>query len=199
MSKSRKLRAVTLIRQADTEKKRETLFMAKRRILRQIFKEGLITEAESQENYIALDVILRLIKDPTTRPELRFLCAKELWPHEAMTLAEKSRLDAMDAAGGPPNITVVVQSWAANKAPAAALPEPAETIIEPDAPHNNNTPPSRPLNPDTRERERMAARAAREAEGIETHHHLPEKSADDIMSDAKREDAARNEYHARRK
>jgi hypothetical protein len=52
----RKLRADTLLKQADTEKKRETLFVAKRRILRQMFKEGLITEAESQEQYIALDV-----------------------------------------------------------------------------------------------------------------------------------------------
>jgi hypothetical protein len=56
VSKVRKLRADTLLKQADTEKKRETLFVAKRRILRQMFKEGLITEAESQEQYIALDV-----------------------------------------------------------------------------------------------------------------------------------------------
>src|SRR6516225_6190503 len=107
VSKAR-LRAATLIGQAETEKKRETLFMAKRRILRQMFKEGLVTVAESQESYIALDVILRLIHDPLTRPELKFLCAKELWPHEAMTLAEQSRLDAADAAGGPPQISITV-------------------------------------------------------------------------------------------
>ena len=123
VSKPRKLRADALLKRADIEKKRETLFVAKRRILRQMFKEGLVTEAESQEQYIALDVILRLIKDPTTRPELKFLCAKELWPHESLTLAERARLDAADAAGGAPNITISIQPWAANR-PAPALPPP---------------------------------------------------------------------------
>jgi|GEM_PF-6675948 len=112
MSKPR--RAATLIKRADTEKKRETLFIAKRRILRQMAKEGVITEAEAQEQYIALDVILRLIKDPLTRPELKFLCAKELWPHEAMTLAEKSRLDAMGD-GSPIKIELSIAPWAAAK------------------------------------------------------------------------------------
>jgi hypothetical protein len=125
VSKARKLWADTLLKQADTEKKRETLFVAKRRILRQMFKEGLVTEAESQEQYIALDVILRLIKDPTTRPELKFLCAKELWPNEAMTLAEQSRLDALGD-GGPVQITVNVAPWAAAKPPAPALPAPKD-------------------------------------------------------------------------
>jgi hypothetical protein len=37
----------------------------------------------------------------------------------------------------------------------------------------------------------------REAEPVETHHHLPEKSGDEIMSEAHREHAARNERHAR--
>jgi hypothetical protein len=36
-----------------------------------------------------------------------------------------------------------------------------------------------------------------EAEPVETHHHLPEKSGDELMSDAHREHAARNERHAR--
>jgi hypothetical protein len=115
-------KAVTLMRQANDEKKRETLFIAKRRILRQLAKEGTITEAETQEQYVALDVILRLIKDPLTRPELKFLCAKELWPHEAMTLAEQARLDAADAAGGPAQISITVQGWAASKPPVASAP-----------------------------------------------------------------------------
>ena len=130
MSKPRKLKAATLLKRADTEKKRETLFMAKRRILRAMFKEGLCTEVEAQEQHIALDVILRLIKDPTTRPELRFLCAKELWPHEAMTLAEQSRLDALGD-GGPIKIEISVASWAAAK-PASALPAPPTSIKDAD-------------------------------------------------------------------
>jgi hypothetical protein len=39
----------------------------------------------------------------------------------------------------------------------------------------------------------------REAEGVETHHHQPENSDDEIMSESHREHAARNEHHARRK
>lgn len=37
----------------------------------------------------------------------------------------------------------------------------------------------------------------REAEPVEMHHHLPEKSADEIMSDAHREHAERKERHER--
>jgi hypothetical protein len=124
---SRGLHAKTLLRQADTEKKRETLFAAKRRILRAMFKEGLITEAESKEQYIALDVILRMIKDPTTPPPLKLLCAKELWPHESMTLAEEARVSAED---GPTQITIHVAPWASVRGPA----EPAPALP---APGNN--------------------------------------------------------------
>jgi hypothetical protein len=96
--------------------------MAKVRILRQLAKERLLTEEQAKEQYVALGVILRLIHDPLTRPELKFLCAKELWPHEAMTLAEQARVEA--AAGDQAaNITIVVRSWAAGK-PAPALPAP---------------------------------------------------------------------------
>jgi hypothetical protein len=38
----------------------------------------------------------------------------------------------------------------------------------------------------------------RAAEPVEMHHHLPEKSGDEILSEAHREHAARNERHARR-
>jgi hypothetical protein len=113
VSTPRKPKAATLLKLADTQKKREALFEAKRRILRAMFKEGLCTEAESREQFVALGVILRLIHDPLSRPELKFLCAKELWPHEAMTLAEQSRLDAIGD-GGPVNIQIRVAPWAAN-------------------------------------------------------------------------------------
>jgi hypothetical protein len=123
-----------LVRQANDGKKREDLAYAKRRILRQLAKEGTITEAEAQEQYVALEVILRLIKDPPTRPELKFLCAKELWPHEAMTLAEQARLDAADAAGGPPQISITVQpfAFAGPQTRHAALPEPETVIVRSD-------------------------------------------------------------------
>jgi hypothetical protein len=39
----------------------------------------------------------------------------------------------------------------------------------------------------------------REAEGVEMHYHLPEKSADEIMNEAHRSQAERNEHHSRRK
>jgi hypothetical protein len=90
-------------------------------------KEALCTEAESREQYVALEVILRLIKDPTTRPELKFLCAKELWPHEAMTLAEQSRIHAIGE-GGPVQIQINVASWAASAKSAPALPAPPTSI-----------------------------------------------------------------------
>jgi hypothetical protein len=64
MPRGRLSKAATLIREANDEKKRKTLAYAKRRILRQLAKEGTITEAEAQEQYIALDVILR----PHQRP-----------------------------------------------------------------------------------------------------------------------------------
>jgi hypothetical protein len=183
VSKPRKLSADTSLKQADTEKKREALFVAKRRILRQMFKEGLVTEAESREQYIALDVILRLIKGPTTRPELKFLCAKELWPHEAMTLAEQSRLDAADAAGGPPQISITVQPFAfagptgvpssavgptprALPEPIRTVPDPTETVIvESDMPRTNGTTPAPPLS--DRKRLREQVRAQRETVVIE--------------------------------
>jgi hypothetical protein len=124
LSGIRRLKAGTLVRRADSQKKRENLAMAKVRILRQLAKEGLLTEEQAKEQFVALGVILRLIHDPLSRPELKFLCAKELWPHEAMTLAEQSRLDAADAAGMPPNIQIIVAPFAAGKPP-PALPEPA--------------------------------------------------------------------------
>jgi hypothetical protein len=122
-------KAARLLQQANDGKKREDLAYAKRRILRQLAKEGTITEAEAQEQYVALEVIPRLIKDPLTRPALKFLCAKELWPHEAMTLAEQARLDAADAAGGPPTICITVQPFAFAGPKPTALPGPDETIV----------------------------------------------------------------------
>ena len=179
MSLPRKLKATTLLKRADTEKKRETLFMAKRRILRQMHKEGFITEAEAQEQYIALDVMLRLIKDPTTRPELRFLCAKELWPHEAMTLAEEARLDAMGD-GGPVQISISIAPWAAG--PDYQLPAPAPRAIEAavvdvsEGARGRNSLPSPPL--DDRERLRAAAAAAREVVVMDV---PPEPSAKPVV------------------
>jgi hypothetical protein len=38
----------------------------------------------------------------------------------------------------------------------------------------------------------------RAEEPVEMHHHLPEKSGEEIMSDAQREHAQRNEHHGRR-
>ena len=93
---------------------------------------------------------------------IRLAAAKEILQYVEAPKSAVMKLDAIDAAGGPPQISIVIAPWAANKPAAPALPAPVETISEPDAPHNNDTPPSRPLNPDTRDRERMAARAARE-------------------------------------
>jgi hypothetical protein len=170
--KPKPTKAEMLLREADTRKKRETLFMAKRRILRQMFKEGLCTEAETKEQYVALDVILRLIKDPLTRPELRFLAAKELWPHEAMTLAEEARVSAGD--GAPMQITIQVAGWAAAKAvPALPAASPAvsrapdetviaNAIIEPDMPRTNGSPPTPTLN----DRERLRAQVLAQRETV---------------------------------
>jgi hypothetical protein len=82
-----------------------------------------------------------------------------------MTLAEQARLDAADAAGGPPQITVVVQGWAGNK-PAPALPGPDETvilageatIIEASAPRTNGSLPSPSISDRERLRQQVLAR-----------------------------------------
>lgn len=107
---ARKLRAATLLRQADTPRKRESLLHAKLRILKKMRKEGLISEEETSEPYVALDCIVRMIKDPTTPPALKLMAAKELAPFEALTLAEEGRLAL--GAQGPPTVHVVIAPWA---------------------------------------------------------------------------------------
>jgi hypothetical protein len=45
----------------------------------------------------------------------------------------------------------------------------------------------------------VTRRREREAEGVEMHHHLPEKSGDEILSDAHSEHQERLAHHARRR
>lgn len=112
---ARKLRAATLMKRADTLKKRESLLHAKLRILKKMRKEGLISEEETSEPYVALDCIVRMIKDPTTPPALKLMAAKELAPFEALTLAEEGRLAL--GAQGPPTIKLIIAPWAQGPAP----------------------------------------------------------------------------------
>jgi hypothetical protein len=105
--------------------------------------------------------LIEIAADPASTPDMRAAVSAKLMPywHKEQSLLVK------EAGGGnaPVSITVMVAPWAAVGKPSApALSAPDETIIEPGTPQNNNTPPTPPLNPDTRERERMAARAARE-------------------------------------
>jgi len=105
----------------------------------------------------ALHELVVMAHDPQCPPSVRALAQFKASDHLLQPLK------AIDASAevGPVSVQVLVAPWAAAGKPAPALPEP-ETIIEPDTPRNNSTPATPPLNPDTRERERMAARAARE-------------------------------------
>jgi hypothetical protein len=132
VSKPRNLRAATLMARADTPKKRESLLHAKLRILKKMHKEGLISEEETSEEYVALDCIVRMIKDPTTPPALKLIAAKELAPFEAMTLAEQARLNALAEGGAPIQISIIVPNWAAGpqKQQQPALPPPDEGVFD---------------------------------------------------------------------
>jgi hypothetical protein len=122
-----------LIRHADTERKRETILHAKLRILRRMHKEGLISIEEASEEYVALDTILRILKDPATPIPMRLLAAKELQPYEALTLSEQGKLALGER--GDLTVRVVVAPWAAGPQPKAALPAPnsKEPIIDVDS------------------------------------------------------------------
>jgi hypothetical protein len=59
-------------------------------------------------------------------------------------------------------------------------------------------PDGQPTSPTSGEHPSDHRRREREAQGVEMRHHMPEKSGDEIMSEAQREHAERLERHARR-
>lgn len=110
----------------------------------------------------ALHELVVMAHDPQYPPSVRALAQFKASDHLLQPLK------AIDAAAevGPVSVQVLVAPWAAAGKPAApALPAPDETIIEPDMPRTNGSPPT-PM-PSDRERLRAQVRAAAETVVIE--------------------------------
>lgn len=158
--KARKPR--TLMRRAkgdggiEGEKRVWTLYLAARDELRKMAREGIVNP-DAAEKYHPVRTLIRVSEDPSIPPVIRMAAAKEILQYYEAPKSAVMRLDAIDAAGGPPNIQIVVASYAASKPPALPEPEPVETIIEADAPRTNGTPPSPPLSDRDRLRRQVAA------------------------------------------
>jgi hypothetical protein len=156
----------TLMRRAkgdggiEAEKRVWTLLLAARDELRKMAREGIV-DADAADKYHPVRTIIRIENDPSTPPVIRLAAAKEILQYVEAPKSAVMRLDAADAAGGPSNITLVIQSWAAAGKPAPALPGP-ETIIERGTPQNNSTPAA----PTMSDRERLRRQVAAQRETV---------------------------------
>jgi hypothetical protein len=112
----------------------------------------------------ALDELERLAKGESTYgalpPALVIICIKEILAYEGLPKALQFK--AAEGVTGDTTITIQVANWAAASPMPRALPEPAETIIEASAPHNNSTPPA----PTLSDRERLRRQVAAQRETV---------------------------------
>lgn len=106
------------------EKRVWTLLLAARDELRKMEREGVVPEGTA-EKYHPVRTIIRIENDPSTPPVIRLAAAKEILQYLEAPKSTVMKLDAFDAAGAPPVINLVIQSWAASKPAAPALPAPA--------------------------------------------------------------------------
>lgn len=161
-------KASTLVRHAkegEIHKTFHALVLAARDELRQMEREGVVPEGTA-EKYHPVRTLIRIEHDPDTPQVIRLAAAKEILQYVEAPKSAVMRLDAIDAAGGPPQISIVIAPWAANKPSAPFLPEPTETaIVEPGTPQTNGTPPAPMLS--DRDRLREQVRAQRETVIIE--------------------------------
>jgi hypothetical protein len=109
----------------------------------------------------ALHELVVMAHDPQYPPSVRALAQFKASDHLLQPLK------AIDASAevGPVSVQVLVAPWAAAGKPAPALTAPDETIVEPDVPRNNSSPPTPTLS--DRERLREQVRAQRETVVIE--------------------------------
>jgi hypothetical protein len=147
--------------------------MAKPKPKRRTRKPGAETDCEIARDELrshgprarwALDTLEQMARGESTYgalpPALVIVCIKEILAYEGLPKALQFK--AAEGVTGDTTITIQVANWAAASPMPRALPEPAETIIEASAPHNNSTPPA----PTMSDRERLRRQVAAQRETV---------------------------------